>query len=51
MKIDLKLPDGGELHVDRPPMDKERFLALCGIAYAAIAALTFVAFVFILARS
>lgn len=50
MKIDLKLPDGGEFefHFERKPMDKERFEAVCGLLYAVIAALTFLGFLTIL---
>lgn len=47
MKIDLKLPDGGELHFERQPMSKERFEAVCGILYAVIAACTFLGFLII----
>ena len=48
MKIDLKLSDGGEFHLERQPMDKERFEAVCGLLYATIAALTFLGFLTIL---
>ena len=29
MRIDLTIPGGGELHIERKPMSKERFEALC----------------------
>lgn len=39
MKIDLKLPSGGELHFQREPkepMSKDRFEALCMLAAGAM---------------
>lgn len=32
MKIDLTLPGGGELHLEKKPMPPERFEALCWLA-------------------
>lgn len=31
MKIQLKLPDGGEFSFERPPMEPKHFEALCWI--------------------
>lgn len=38
MKIDLKLHDGSEIHVESQPMSKERFELLCGLAAGAMVA-------------
>ena len=32
MKIDLTLPGGGKLHLEKEPMPPERFEALCWLA-------------------
>lgn len=51
VKIDLILPNGGEFHLEReskPPMDRERFNTLCGLAYALIAAAALIALFWIL---
>lgn len=36
MKIDLKLPERGEMHFERQPMSKERFYAICALIATAI---------------
>lgn len=43
MKIDMKLRDGSEIHVESQPMGKERFNALCGLAAGAMVAGFFLA--------
>lgn len=43
MKIDMKLPDGSEIHVESQPIAKERFEALCGLAAGAMVAGFFLA--------
>lgn len=47
MKIDLKFC-GGELHIERDPIDLGKLQAICGILYAAIASSGINLFVFIL---
>lgn len=42
MKLDTKLPGGLEIHWEKKPMEKERFEMICYIAFAMIAAWTFI---------
>ena len=43
MKIDLKLHDGSEIHLESQPMSKERFELLCGLTAGVIGAGFFLA--------
>lgn len=36
MKIHIKLPNGGEINIEKEPMNKDRFAGLCGLCYAAM---------------
>lgn len=47
MKIDLILPNGGELHIERKPkqpMSDERFNAVCGVLYVLLGISAFLGF-------
>lgn len=36
MKIHIKLPGGGEINIEKEPMNSERFCNLCNLCYAAM---------------
>ena len=36
MKIHVKFPGGGEISIEKEPMNSDRFDSLCGLCYAAM---------------
>lgn len=44
MKVDLKIPGGGKLHMEREPMSESRFYAICILIGIGIACWTIIAF-------